>query len=488
MISNYLTEAIQACEQAVEKHQENPSLWQSSCLELGNLLQGMARFDEAISWHSMALESKPNLVEVRTNLGKLYALENNWRLAINNLTQAIKINPKCAEAYSYLAQIYALFDRKDEEMELWYRALALKPRGADAEGHYRLAQAFQEKGKLNKAIGCYKRSIQLDHNFLAPYYYLAEIYTQKGDFDAAISYYQKALIKDANQAMAYQKMGNLWLQKGNYEEAIAAFRSTIQLEPEFPWAYRDLVKTLMQLSRWSEAIATCHGILNLVHEFPWVYVQMGNALLKLEQENEAISCFQKACKLRGWHLCPEKNYQFTQDFFSHKIPIWESHLQVFMDRSDLQFLEIGNAQGMSTCWLLDRILTHPSAKLTCLDTQFTEEFDRNLEKNGSTSKVTKIAGKIHSTLSSLIGNVYDLINLQDRCKLSEHIYNDAVLSWQLLKVGGLIFFNSYGWINDRDPEQTPKLGIDKFLNSIPGQFEIIKEVPHAHQLIIRRIK
>jgi tetratricopeptide (TPR) repeat protein len=487
VISTYLTDAIKTCEKALEKCASQPSSWQEACQSLGNILQGMARFEEAIFWHSLALEEKPYLVEAYTNLGLLYAQEKSWKEAVTSLRHAIKINPDRAEAYSYLAQIYSLHGRQEEGLELWYKTLSLTPQKTDAKSHFNLARNFQEKGKLNRAIDCYQQAIRKDKNFLAPYYEIANILTAEGQLDRAIKYYQKILELDPNQVLIHHKLGNIWLQQGQFEDAIAAFRTTIQLIPDFPWAYRDLVKTFMQLEKWDEALATCHGIINLVREFPWVYAQMGNALLQKDCLDEAIACFQKACAMRGWHHPQQRNYQFSQDYFSYRIPIWEPHLQHLVDRADVKAIEIGNTQAMSTCWLLDTILTHDSARLVCLEPQFAPEFDANIAKTEAAAKVTKLEGKIHQHLQCLEANSYDLVNIQDKCKIPSHIRQDATLAWSLLKMDGLLIFNDYKWQNPNKPENRPQIGIDEFLATIEAEYKIVHRDASAYQLIIQKV-
>ena len=71
MSSSYLIKSVSDCAATFANAQENPPNWQATCRNLGNLLQGMGRFDEAITWHSLALESKPNLAEIYAQLGRL---------------------------------------------------------------------------------------------------------------------------------------------------------------------------------------------------------------------------------------------------------------------------------------------------------------------------------------------------------------------------------------------------------------------------------
>ena len=59
--------------------------------------------------------------------------------------------------------------------------------------------------------------------------------------------------------------------------------------------------------------------------------------------------------------------EFTSDWFSEHIPLWESQLFRLKGEANLSFLEIGAFEGRATLWLLNNILTHSSSGITCID-------------------------------------------------------------------------------------------------------------------------
>ena len=485
--SSYLTQAISECEQALQNSAQETEKWQQACRNLGNLLQGLGRFDEAIQWHSLALESKPNLVAIYSYLGQLHVREQNWKGAIASLENVLQYQPNSVQAYSSLAQIYGHLGEKEAEIDYWYEAINLSPNLINAQGYHKLGQVLQAKGRIDEAITCYQRARERsDEDFVASEYNLAEIWLQQGKLEEAIASYQAILKQDPTHAQAHHKLGTIYLRQNRYEDAIIAFRQTIKLNPEFPWAYRDLVKTFIQLKKWDEAIATCHAIINLVQEYPWVYVHLGNALREKGQLVEAASSFQKACALRGWQECQTNNYSFTRDYISYRIPTWESCLQPLANCPEIHILLLGNEQGMCACWLLDKILTHPSAKLTCIQAEPSQQLTANLAKTKAQGKVTQLVGELHQLTNSLTPNTYDVVVLQDRCKLATRAQQNTSLAWDLSKIGGLIIFNDYGWSNPTNRDQNPQLGIDKFLESVQGQWSSVRQVPQAYQFIIQK--
>ena len=489
MNSSYLINSISQCASAFSEAeaQDNSEHWQSASRDLGNLLQGLGRFDEAIFWHSVALDVKPNLGEIFFQIGRLYISEEKWDEAISYLNRALKYHPESAQILSNLAQIHGQLGNREAEIKFWYQAVKIDPELVTARGYYKLAKAFEQQRKIAEAMFCYERASNRGEDLIPAHYDFAEICLRQGNLEQAINCYQKILNQDPQQAKAYHKMGTIYLQQKQYDSAIEKFRQTIKNAPEYPWAYRDLVKTFLLLGRWDEAIATCHAIINLVEEYPWVYVQLGNALREKGRITDAVAAFQKVCALRSWSQCLEHNYHFTRDNFTYRIPLWQPQLEHLIDREGVKILEIGAYQGMSSCWLLDTILTAPSSKLVCIESKIENILKDNLAKTEKSDQVTLLIGDTHQHLASLTSESFDMVSLQDKCKLTDHAHKNAQLSWQLLKVGGLIMFNNYGWKNRANPQQNPQKGIDEFLDSTKGKWELVHHAPQANQLIIRKI-
>ena len=485
-MNSYLSQAITQCEQAIEVESDNPKEWQTSFKNLGNLLQGRADFERSIVWHSLASDSQPKLAEVYCQLGELHILEENWSAALASFENALEYLPNSARIYSSLAQINNQLQRKEAEVDCWYKAIQLEPKLVNNNGYYKLAKALLQAGKIDEAVECYQRAAAGEQGIVAASFDLGEIYLKLGKLDEAKAIYQKILTAEPTEARACYKLGTIHLQQSSFEQAIECFGQTIKNAPDFPWAYCDLVKTFLILRKWDEAISTCYAILNLVEEYPWVYSHLGNALREKGRLPEAAENFQKACEHRGWKQCVVNDYFFTSDIFSHRIFTLIEKLQPLKDRA-IAALQIGCYQGMSACWLLDELLSDPESKLTCIDGQFEADFQENILKTGASAKVTLLEGEIHELIANCTLESFDLINIQARCKLTQHAEKNAHLAWDLLKSGGFMVFGGYGWRNPKDARQDPKAGIDRFLNSVKGQWQVVDLSGPTLQLIIRKL-
>ena len=184
-------------------------------------------------------------------------------------------------------------------------------------------------------------------------------------------------------------------------------------------------------------------------------------------------------------------YKFTADWFLNNINSWEYHLEEFKHKPNLNFLEIGVYEGRSTIWLLEIILTDPTSKITCIDL-FNGELEENnmtdspelnlkyeeyFDYNTSTfiNKVTKHKGWSSSILRTYPEKeIFDFAYI-DGDHTAYGTLMDAVLIHPLIKSGGMIIFDDYGWKDSSDlsPQNSPELAISAFCHVFEKQYDVI---------------
>jgi len=182
----------------------------------------------------------------------------------------------------------------------------------------------------------------------------------------------------------------------------------------------------------------------------------------------------------------DRSYQFTKDYTTPYVPLWEAHLSAFRGRPDVHFLEVGTFEGRTALWFLDNILTHPSSTMTIVDffedTGYEPRFDHNRAHSGHASRWTKLKGRSVDVLPTLAGRRYDAIYI-DGGHTAAEVYADAVLCWPMLKPGGIVSFDDYEWRLHRPVENRPQQGIDRFLAEHADELEILHK---AYTVMARR--
>ncbi len=201
--------------------------------------------------------------------------------------------------------------------------------------------------------------------------------------------------------------------------------------------------------------------------------------------------------------------QFSRDWFSRHIPVW---LTLLPHTTQAQILEIGSYEGLSTLFMLQHI---KPARLDCVDTfigsheerghwltDMQARFKHNVAEHlpqvnilaGSSRVIVPQLQKPKSNAAegshSPDGNDiaaaeggYDIIYI-DGYHHSHFVLADALNSWPLLRHGGLMIFDDYGWnYPDYRAHEQPKAAIDAFLQLIKGEYILLYR---GYQLFLQR--
>ena len=202
-----------------------------------------------------------------------------------------------------------------------------------------------------------------------------------------------------------------------------------------------------------------------------------------------------------------KEYQFTEDWFTRNLAEWN---QVIPQLKPRKILEIGSYEGRSACYFIEQFAADHQIELHCIDTwgggrehaasdmpAVESRFDNNIAKAqavaGNAATVVKHKKPSNIALTELAAqghlSAFDLVFV-DGSHQAADVLSDAVISFQLLRVGGLMIFDDYLWglqvESKQDPLEIPKLGIDAFLNVFQRKMQIVRDVP-LHQLFALKI-
>jgi predicted O-methyltransferase YrrM len=76
-------------------------------------------------------------------------------------------------------------------------------------------------------------------------------------------------------------------------------------------------------------------------------------------------------------------------------------------------------------------------------------------------------------MRSLPLNSFDIVYIDGSHKASD-VLEDAVISWRLVKPGGLIIFDDYNFVFEDHPEWNTGLAIDAFMKLFADQLKVIE--------------
>jgi predicted O-methyltransferase YrrM len=209
---------------------------------------------------------------------------------------------------------------------------------------------------------------------------------------------------------------------------------------------------------------------------------------------------------------PSLGYEFTNDWFSMNIPIWD---KLVPNLKPARLLEIGSFEGRSTCYLIEKCAAIQPIEIHCVDSwqggiehqaggfvatqmgEVEQRFERNVafaqKRVRNPARIIKHKKLSHLALAEILAEektaAYDFVYV-DGSHQAPDVLADCVLSFHLLKPGGLMIFDDYLWSMEQpgrqDPLNMPKPAIDAFLNIFQRKMRIIAGAP-IHQIYATKL-
>ena len=141
----------------------------------------------------------------------------------------------------------------------------------------------------------------------------------------------------------------------------------------------------------------------------------------------------------------KKQYSFTVNTFTDRIPFWTKHLSEFKGKPGINYLEIGTFEGRSALWAVENIFTHPTSKLTVIDAFVENNYKRflaNITLSGEASRFTILSGFSTPKIREVPFNSIDIAYI-DGSGRGIIMLGDLVNTWNVVKVGGVIICSRY---------------------------------------------
>ncbi|MDB3861683.1 tetratricopeptide repeat protein, partial [Paracoccaceae bacterium] len=166
---------------------------------------------------------------------------------------AVSIKPDTAEIHNNLGIALKEQGKLDEALGLFRKALSLKPDFAEA--YYNMGNAFRDRGKLEESIEAYNKALSIKPDYALSYNNMGNALRDQGKLEEATEAFKKAIAINADFAEAYSNMGNALQNQGKLKEAIGAYNQAISAKPNYDMAYwkrSGAADTLSEAKNWVE--------------------------------------------------------------------------------------------------------------------------------------------------------------------------------------------------------------------------------------------
>jgi len=184
--------------------------------------------------------TEPNNTPVETIFNQAKQLQNsgNIKAAITEYQKVINLAPNHIHTYNELGKLYALEQQYPAAKACFEKIIQLQPQSAPT--YINLGALYQQMGEITAAIQAYETAIKLKPKFFLPYLNLGKLFVSLQKLNQAQKSYQSALQLQPNNPELQFELGNLLKAQDNLEGAIKAYQTAIKLEPNFIPAYLNL--------------------------------------------------------------------------------------------------------------------------------------------------------------------------------------------------------------------------------------------------------
>ncbi len=257
-------------------------------------------FDKAIDIWETILEKQPDNAEIITAIANALLQKGDLRAAEETARRAMAARPTFYAAHNILTLCYINTGRLDEAEQLATYVTAKDPNNAEA--YFNLGVVYDKKGLDARALGAFKKSVELRGDYDESRINLGNAYLKAGRVVEAKQELETALDINPRSAQAWFLLGNAYRVEGDTAKALDAYRQALLSVPAFNPARVSMAAVqaaggdLAGARRILEEAARYEG------DLPLVYTNLGVVCRKMGEEKQAEKYFRKAIEVEPAYI------------------------------------------------------------------------------------------------------------------------------------------------------------------------------------------
>lgn len=298
-----------------------------SPLDNGIKLLNEKRFDEALKAFEIAISSAPNDPLPHYYSGVAWHLKRQALPAMNALNKALQLRPGMPLAIMRIGMILEDLGRLDKAREAYREAAGNKEDAAiakeaavrmlkiDVAIHTQKSRKFFQEKQYDASIKELESVISLRPDNADALYSMGLSFQRLGKLNEAIGVFKKASEINPLHADTHFQLGMTFYSQSAFEEAITSLKKFISISPDSP-KVKDAEKTiidsenrmktrrlfetsaeLIRKEQWKEALKDTQAIVAIEPKNPNALFNLGLTLHKLEESEQAIEALKMAIEL-----------------------------------------------------------------------------------------------------------------------------------------------------------------------------------------------
>lgn len=258
--------------------------------------------------HATRLDSFKPDPEYRYLMGYFFYRAEADDSAEKYLTRAIEMETNNPEAYYQLGNLRMVQNRTRQAIVRYLQAISF----ADTEPSYYFGAgfAYQQLGKPDSAEWFYKKSVEVDPDYVKGLAGLYKLYKfELKDEEKAIEYNQRILAVDSLHPVGHFNTGELYFQKAlgansenqrkiYLQSALNAYQLALARDPDFARALYSRGYTYFELGQFDKALRDFQRVTTLAPDDFRAWFMLGSVREYFQDYAGALEAYQKAVELK----------------------------------------------------------------------------------------------------------------------------------------------------------------------------------------------
>ena len=258
----------------------------------GVALASLRRLDEALVSYGHAIALKPDYAQAYNNRGTILSDQKRAAEALADFTKAVALDPGYAKAFDNRAGVLAELGRYDEALQDHDRAIASHPESADS--HDKRGGVLISLGRAREALESYDRALAHNPDLSSAHDGRGTALALLGRPQDALESHDRALALDPDFAIAHNNRGAALASLHRPAEALAAHDRALALDPNSATAHNNRGSALAMLGRLEEGLESLERAIALKPDLIQAHTNRGNFLTDLKRYDEALAGFDRA--------------------------------------------------------------------------------------------------------------------------------------------------------------------------------------------------
>jgi arylsulfatase A-like enzyme/Flp pilus assembly protein TadD len=229
--------------------------------------------DEGIKLLKEIIEERKDIDLAYKQLASIYQETGNTEEAIVILEQGVNALPSSYEVFIEYLKALSSAQQYDKVISS-FEKINIREAEYDPEIWNNLGTAYAKKGNFDKAIKAFEMGLSLDDKHPELYNNLANACYSHGlqsrdslIYSRCFEYYKKAIELDPEYPAPYYGLGHAYRQQGNLGGAIYCWEKALEADPDFSQAHSDLALAYLNTGNKTKA-------LNLLSEYKKRYYHL----------------------------------------------------------------------------------------------------------------------------------------------------------------------------------------------------------------------